>query len=202
MRTVEATKHRNRENCMPRARRGRSRPGATRGVMPTRGFSLIELLVAVLVMGIGVLGVTALQMVSLQNNRDALQRAEAVQLAYDMMDRIRANPEGAPAGAAYGGLGIGDGPPAAPDCLANNCSQAQIVAFDQASWKCALGGFNGEAVCQDLRGSGALAPEDAQPGLPNGDGSVVVDAAGTIRVNVQWTETSGQVRNVVIDSQG
>src|SRR5262245_61755673 len=37
-----------------------------------RGFSMIELLVAVLVMGIGVLGITGLQMVSLQNNRGAL----------------------------------------------------------------------------------------------------------------------------------
>ena len=172
------------------------------GMKRSRGFSLIELLVAVLVMGIGILGVTGLQMVSLQNNRDALQRAEAVQLAYDMMDRIRANPEGAPAGAAYSGLGVGDGPPAAPDCVANNCSQAQMVSFDQASWKCALGSFHAENVCEQLRAGGVLPAEDAQPGLPSGDGSVVVDGAGVIRVSVQWTETSGQIRNVVIDSQG
>jgi type IV pilus assembly protein PilV len=68
-----------------------------------RGLSMIELLVAVLVLAIGILGITALQMVSLQNNRGALFRAEAVQLAYDMMDRIRANPEGAVPGAAYDG---------------------------------------------------------------------------------------------------
>jgi len=61
------------------------------------GFSMIELLVAVLVMGIGVLGITGLQMVSLQNNRGALLRSEAVMLAYDMLDRIRANPVGTPA---------------------------------------------------------------------------------------------------------
>src|SRR5690606_25085302 len=100
----------------------------------SRGFSLIELLVAVLVMGIGVLGVTALQMVSLQNNRAALERGEAVHLAYDMMDRIRANP-----GAAYGGVGFGDGPPAAPNCVAGVCTADQMRAFDQASWKCVLG---------------------------------------------------------------
>ena len=70
-----------------------------------RGFSMIELLVAVLVMGIGVLGITGLQMVSLQNNRGALVRAEAVQLAYDMLDRIRANP-----GANYGPLNLGARP--------------------------------------------------------------------------------------------
>ena len=57
-----------------------------------RGFSMMELLVAVLVMGIGVLGVTGLQLVSLQNNQGSLVRAEAVQLAYGMLDRIRVNP--------------------------------------------------------------------------------------------------------------
>ena len=171
-------------------------------VKVARGFSLIELLVAVLVMGIGVLGVTALQMVSLQNNRDALQRANAVQLAYDMMDRIRANPAGTPAGADYSGLGVGDGPPAAADCIANVCSEAQMVAFDQASWKCTLGSYNGDGVCQGMRAGGILPAEDDQPGLPQGDGSVAVDGAGTIRVSVQWTETNGQVQNVVIDSQG
>jgi type IV pilus assembly protein PilV len=167
----------------------------------SRGFSLIELLVAVLVMGIGVLGVTALQMVSLQNNRDALERAEAVALAYDIMDRIRANP-GAAAGVAYAGVGIGDGPPGANDCVANVCSEAQMVAFDVASWKCTLGSFHGDGVCQGLRAGGVLPPENQQPGLPQGDGSIEIDGAGTVTVTVQWTETNGQVQNVVIESQG
>ena len=53
---------------------------------------MVELLVAVLVMGVGVLGVTGLQMVSLQNNRDALLRSEALQLAYDMMTAFASIP--------------------------------------------------------------------------------------------------------------
>ena len=53
-------------------------------IQTNRGFSMIELLVAVLVMGIGVLGVSALQLVSLQNNRSALVQSEAVQYAYDV----------------------------------------------------------------------------------------------------------------------
>jgi len=173
------------------------RPGRYNG----NGFSLIELLVAVLVMGIGVLGVTALQMVSLQNNRDALERAEAVQLAYDMMDRVRANP-GAAAGVAYAGVDIGDGPPGANDCVANNCSEAQMVDFDVASWKCTLGSFHDDGVCQGLRAGGVLPPEAQQPGLPQGDGSIAIDGAGTVTVTVQWTETNGQIQNIVIESQG
>jgi type IV pilus assembly protein PilV len=148
-----------------------------------RGFSMIELLVAVLVIGVGVLGATGLQMVSLQHNRGAVLRSEAVQLAYDIMDRIRANPQG-----NYGGLALGAGPPAAPDCLGATCSVAQMVSFDQASWKCALGNFNTDAVCDGLRAAGVLAPITDQPGLPSGDGSIAVNAASLITVTVRWQE--------------
>lgn len=167
------------------------------------GFSMIELLVAVLVMGIGVLGITGLQMVSLQNNRAALYRAEAVQLAYDMLDRIRANPAGAVPGLAYDGINIDGAPPAAADCNANTCTQAQMVVFDQAVWKCSLGGFDDDATCQGFRAANVLPPANQQPGLPNGDGSIAVNA-GTrvITITVQWTENNNQVRSIVIDSQG
>ncbi|MDP6374238.1 MAG: type IV pilus modification protein PilV [Pseudomonadales bacterium] len=170
-----------------------------------RGFSMIELLVAVLVMGIGVLGITGLQMVSLQNNRGALMRAEAVQLAYDMMDRIRANPAGIPAGMDYNGLNLGDSPPAAADCNYGDCSQAQMVSFDQAVWKCSLGGFEDDERCVALRdpAGGVLPPFKEQPGLPAGDGSIAVDGGtGLITVSVQWTENNDVVRIVSVDSQG
>ena len=168
------------------------------------GLSMIELLVAVLVLGIGVLGITALQMVSLQNNRAALYRAEAVQLAYDMMDRIRANPIGAVvAGDSYDGVALaavpGD-PPAL--CHQAQCTEAQMVFYDLAMWKCSLGGLNDEQVCIDLRTAGALPPEDEQPGLPNGRGSIAVDAvSGVVTVVVSWQEPDGQLRNISIDSQ-
>lgn len=164
---------------------------------------MIELLVAVLVMGIGVLGITALQMVSLQNNRSALLRAEAVQLAYDMMDRIRANPMGTPLGAPYGGLALTDNPPNSTDCQANACTDAQMVAFDQAVWKCSLGGFNDQANCVTLRGAGVLPPITQQPGLRDGDGSVQVDAAtGIVTVTVEWSDHDGSTQTVTINSQG
>jgi len=166
-----------------------------------RGMSMIELLVAVLVLAIGVLGITALQMVSLQNNRGALFRAEAVQLSYDMMDRIRANPEGTPAGAAYDGLALTAAPPNASDCVANNCSQAQMVQFDQAVWKCSLGGFHTDATCVAFRAGGVLPSEADQPGLPDGDGSIDVNG-GVVTVTVTWQEPDGQVGTVTIDSQG
>ncbi|MDA1073997.1 MAG: type IV pilus modification protein PilV [Proteobacteria bacterium] len=166
------------------------------------GYTLMEVLVAVLVMGVGVLGITGLQMLSLQNNRAALMRTEAVQQAYDMLDRIRANPGVGAAGVAYGGLDMGDAPPSAQNCVSNNCSPAQMVQFDQAMWKCSLGIWKTDATCVGLVDDEILRSAQQQPGLINGDGSVVVDgSSGVISVTVQWSDGQ-QTRSVTIDSQG
>ena len=57
-----------------------------------KGASLIEVLVAVVILSIGILGIAGIQVVSLQQNRGALLRLEALQLANDIIDRMRANP--------------------------------------------------------------------------------------------------------------
>lgn len=56
-----------------------------------RGFSLIEVLIAVVVLSIGLLGIAALQGVSLRAGNEAQARTEASLAAYDLLDRIRAN---------------------------------------------------------------------------------------------------------------
>ncbi len=164
-----------------------------------RGFSMIELLVAVLVMGIGVLGITGLQMVSLQNNRGALVRGEAVQLAYGMLDRIRANP-----GSNYGGLNLATAPAAAQDCYAAACTAAQMVTFDQSVWKCSLGKWNTNANCVPLRDGTILPAADKEPGLPSGDGQIAVNAGtGIITITVQWQEPNQPApTSISIDSEG
>lgn len=55
------------------------------------GFSLLEVLIALLILSVGLLGIAALQLVSLKTNHGAYQRSQATILAYDMMDRLRAN---------------------------------------------------------------------------------------------------------------
>jgi type IV pilus assembly protein PilV len=55
------------------------------------GFTLIEVLVALLVLSIGMLGIAALYLESLRASRQALVRTEAVTLASDIADRIRSN---------------------------------------------------------------------------------------------------------------
>jgi type IV pilus assembly protein PilV len=55
------------------------------------GFSLVEVLVAVVVLSIGLLGVAALQVSGLRVGQSSFYRAQAAQFATDMADRLRAN---------------------------------------------------------------------------------------------------------------
>ena len=64
-----------------------------------RGFTLIEALVALLVLSIGLLGVAALQLSSLRSNHSSSLRSQATLLAYDIVDRMRANQNAARGGA-------------------------------------------------------------------------------------------------------
>ncbi|WP_249671592.1 type IV pilus modification protein PilV [Pseudomonas abieticivorans] len=59
-----------------------------------RGFSLIEVLVALLIMAIGLLGAAAIQLNALKYTDSSSLRSQVSFIAYDMMDRIRANPDG------------------------------------------------------------------------------------------------------------
>lgn len=140
----------------------------------TSGFSLLELLVAVLVVAVGALGIAGLQLANIQNNRGALQYSVTTSLANDLVERMRANP-----GADYR-TDLGAAPPPFHDCLANDCTSGQLVQFDLAVWKCALGKWHEDATCSDL-------PEAIRPMtvLPGADGSVE-DHAGLVTVTVVW----------------
>jgi type IV pilus assembly protein PilV len=56
-----------------------------------RGFTLIEVLIAMLIVAIGVLGITALQFKGLQYNQNASFRTQVSVLAYDISERMRTN---------------------------------------------------------------------------------------------------------------
>ena len=87
------------------------------------GFSLIEVLVALVVLSIGMLSVATLYVRGLQFSQTALVRSEAVQLAADMADRIRANTTATVAYAAGG---------ANNNCIEGgiDCTPPQLAAND------------------------------------------------------------------------
>ena len=76
-----------------------------------RGFTLVEVLVALIVLTIGMLGIAALYLDTLRASRQALVRTQAVNLAADIADRIRSNRTVANAydcaGACAAGEGVG-----------------------------------------------------------------------------------------------
>jgi type IV pilus assembly protein PilV len=72
-------------------RRSSPRFTAAHRVTKQRGAGLIEVLVAVLVLAIGLMGIAGLQSRALKNGQSAFERSQAVTLSYLMMDAMRAN---------------------------------------------------------------------------------------------------------------
>lgn len=67
--------------------------GIVKGIQCRRqyGMSLVEVLVALLVLGIGVMGYAALQLRAVRMTEDTYARSQAMSIAQDAIERIRAN---------------------------------------------------------------------------------------------------------------
>lgn len=148
-----------------------------------RGFTLIEVLVALVILSIGLLGIAGMITTSLKTNDGAYLRTEANTLAYSILDRMRTNR----ATATQGGydIAIGTAGPVSAACLNSttactstqltalcmgagaNCTPAQMAAADVSLWK--------QELAYDL---------------PAGDGSIktALNAQGVISTTivVQW----------------
>jgi type IV pilus assembly protein PilV len=92
----------------------------------SRGFTLLEILIAMVVLSIGMLGVAALQGIGMRSNHGAYLTSQASLLAYDMADRIRANPDQFATYSAF----VSDCPDPIPT--------APLVTADLAEWSCAI----------------------------------------------------------------
>lgn len=147
------------------------------------GFTLLEILVAIVVLSIGLLGLAGLQAVSLNNNQTAYYRSIATQQAYDMADRIRANLAGVNEG-HYDDL---SGTPDDPGCIATDDTGCEdlvdVKDTDYFQWQTAnaalLPGGAGTVTCCS---EGTVA-----------GGDCVCTANRKFEIAVTWTEkaTSG-----------
>lgn len=88
------------------------------------GFTLLEVLIALVVLSIGLLGIAALQGVGLRSSQGAYLTSQASLLAYDMADRIRANPNTVAAGATV-----------TTDCTVPGTG---LAGADLQEWSCAV----------------------------------------------------------------
>ena len=95
-----------------------------------KGFTMVEVMVAMLVLAIGLLGLAGLQASGFRQNANALYRTFAMMQAYDMADRIRANGVGRLAG-NYDTITTGI--PAAQNCSAA-CTPLELAAYDAWEW--------------------------------------------------------------------
>lgn len=130
-----------------------------------RGFTLIESMVALLVLSVGLIGVAALHGQGLNASRTAVYRTIAINLSADMADRIRVNRRG---GAAYESTAANHGCDPNSGGAAVDCSPAELAEHDLFVW-------------EDL----------VADSLPNGVGDVTVDATTdptTYTITVTWDE--------------
>ena len=136
-----------------------------------RGFSLVEVLIALIIMSVGMLGIAGLYVQSMQAGRTSLFRHHAVTLAGDVADRIRANPT---AGVAYAGLG-GDN-----NCVGAgiDCDEVQMAFNDIFLWD-----------------------QQAAESLPNGDVTINFDDTvnpPTYTIAVGWDEPGEQLDYTIV----
>lgn len=123
------------------------------------GFTMIEVLVALIILAIGLLGVAGVQTLAMKQTTNSHIRSQVSILAYDMVERIRANLEGAKAG-EYNSISAA---PTAPSCT--SCTPAQVAAQDANQWYSSL--------------------NDRIPGYT---GASVALANGVATITINWTE--------------
>jgi type IV pilus assembly protein PilV len=145
------------------------------------GFTLIEVLVAVVILALGLIGLAGLQATGLANNQSAYNRSQVSQLAYDITDRMRSNSSVAAsyvAATAAGSIPVcpnGTNPCTSCTTTATPCNQAAMVTKDVFEWKNAL-----------------------RTTVPNGDGFIVQEppaGSGIYRVTVQWDDDKSGAPN-------
>ncbi len=142
----------------------RSKTNSLAGSNRVQGFTLVEVLIALIIMSVGMLGIAGLYVHSMQAGRTSLFRHHAVTLAGDIADRIRANPR---AGGAYTGAGANS------NCVDGgiDCTPAEMAANDAFLW--------------------GLQAADT---LPFGTVVIVFDNGPippTYQITVQWNEPEG-----------
>ncbi len=139
-----------------------------------RGVSIVESLVALVVITVGMLGIAGLYLSSMQASRTAKVRTHAVELAASIADRIRANRD---AGTAYDTAGYSSAP-ATQDCSTARCDPDALAQDDLSRW------------LTDLR--------DTLPGGEAVTGTVVVTDRSfpqpdNYQITVTWREANSDI---------
>lgn len=138
-----------------------------------KGFTLIEVLVALMVLSVALLGLAHMQLAGLRFAQDGTYRTQAILLATDMYQRILANQ--AATGISGGTESYADNITAANtlvdfplDCLNTPCSATALANYDVAVWRMMI-----------------------QERIPSGTGLIESGDGLTYTITVDWLDREG-----------
>lgn len=158
------------------------------------GLSLIEVLVTTVVLGLGILGTSALQLTGIKGTDSAHYRTVATMIANDMADRIRANSAGVELGDyatdADNPISCPGQPSGFLDCNSSACTAAQLALFDKYQLTCGFIKTNANDVV--VAKSGGVSNS-----IPNGElsiscGTAVCTSGVDHIITVSWIERADE----------
>lgn len=146
-----------------------------------RGFTLLEVLIALLIFSLGLLGMAGLLVVSVRTNQSAYLRTQASFLAQSMADRMRANEPQVWAQAYDTDYPSGDTDPCASGV---SCTRVNIATRDKALWSTQLTDLlpNSSATIACTPTAGVtVTTQDQENGAPY---------AGLCSMTINWSESN------------
>ena len=181
-----------------------------------RGMSLIEVLVSMVIVSLGALSATSLQIVTKRTNRDAAQRLEATHVASTVIERMRANntqgalatyatlvrytttlPRPMGGGELYQQLGLDCAGDAASCCLVGtaSCTSEQVATVELWQLEQVVDGAMEQVVSLGITAGGLDQPTACieGPATPGDDGFYTVTVAfrGSMAIPEDTTVTCG-----------
>lgn len=94
-----------------------------------KGFSLLESMIAIIVMVLGILGILGAQMKTLTDTQASVRRAQAIRLIGDLGERLQNNPD------SLGNLSTyTTSPTTSNDCSSSACTPAELATYDIKQW--------------------------------------------------------------------
>lgn len=101
----------------------------------SKGFTLIEMLIAVVVISVGILGVAAMQTLGVRYTQNSYMLSIATQQAQDMAERIRSNhAEMVDVTSGYYNNINGHFTGTLPDCITDVCTSEERAQLDHSIW--------------------------------------------------------------------